>query len=139
MKITLNYTKWLCIFALYQLHITPCIMVSSTKDHYPILGPNACLRRKATICFERSMKEYVGLTKLKTPLSGRPYYKATIGLVCRRTHFSLSRGALSVNSSHGSCINHPTFSTQSKVHGPLPYGEWISWDHSQFPHLRRSS
>ena len=63
-----------------RLHITPCIMVNSTDVHYPIHGPNACLPRKVTMCFEKSMKEYAGHTKLKTLLSGKPYYKGITGL-----------------------------------------------------------
>ena len=46
-------------------------MASSTEDHYPIPSLNACLPRKAIMCFEKSMKEYVGLTKPKTPSVGK--------------------------------------------------------------------
>ena len=86
--------------------------------------------------FGKSMKEYVERTKLKIPSSRKPYYKAITGLTCQRTPSSSSKGALSVNSLHGSHTNLPTFSTKSEVHDPLQYGEWISWDHSQFPRIK---
>ena len=73
-------------------------MASTTEDYYPIPGLNACLPRKAIMCFEKSMKGYVGLTKPKTPLSEKLYYKATTGLVCRRTPFNSSKNALNANS-----------------------------------------
>ena len=41
--------------------------MNSMEDHCPIHGQSVCPLKKATMCSEKSMKEYVGLIKLKTP------------------------------------------------------------------------
>ena len=72
-------------------------MANSIEDHYPIHGQNVCPPKKATMCSEKFMKEYVGLMKLKTPSSGKPCYKVTIGLTCRKTPSSSFRSVPSAS------------------------------------------
>ena len=80
--------------------------------------------KKATMCSEKFTKGYLGLTKLKTPLSEKLCCKVTIGLTCQRMLFSSFKSVPSASSLIILRRNLPIFSIQLEVHGLLLYGEW---------------